>query len=127
MVIGTSMGGMQAMEILLRALPADFPLPVVLVQHRSADSGDHEHECPDHGRRDVESSTRPARGSTTPGGSLRLAHVQPPPVCRRFHAGIPLGFDRQPDNDRGPPQPRWSEPIRVGLPTRLMDWISPWI
>jgi len=39
-VIGTSMGGMQALQTLLAALPAEFPLPVVVVQHRSSDSGD---------------------------------------------------------------------------------------
>src|SRR5579872_2070933 len=35
-VIGTSMGGLQALEVLLEGLPATFPLPVVIVQHRSA-------------------------------------------------------------------------------------------
>ena len=33
-VMGCSMGGMRATEIILGALPADFPLPIVLVQHR---------------------------------------------------------------------------------------------
>lgn len=39
-VIGTSLGGMRALEIILRGLEADFPLPIAVVQHRSAD-GDH--------------------------------------------------------------------------------------
>ncbi|HZO90555.1 MAG TPA: chemotaxis protein CheB [Chthonomonadaceae bacterium] len=38
-VVGTSWGGLSALEILLPAFPADFPLPLVVVQHRSADSG----------------------------------------------------------------------------------------
>ena len=33
-VIGCSMGGMHALEILLGALPKDFPLPIAVVQHR---------------------------------------------------------------------------------------------
>jgi two-component system chemotaxis response regulator CheB len=32
--IGASLGGLEAMTILLHALPSDFKLPVVLVQHR---------------------------------------------------------------------------------------------
>lgn len=36
-VIGTSAGGLQALTTLLTALPADFPLPVIVVQHRSKD------------------------------------------------------------------------------------------
>lgn len=39
-VIGTSTGGLMALEILLLGLPAGFPLPVVIVQHRSVDSGE---------------------------------------------------------------------------------------
>jgi two-component system, chemotaxis family, protein-glutamate methylesterase/glutaminase len=39
-VIGTSMGGMQALHVLLDGLPEDYPLPVAIVQHRSAESGD---------------------------------------------------------------------------------------
>lgn len=39
-VIGTSAGGLTALETLLSGLPADFPLPLVLVQHRSVDSGE---------------------------------------------------------------------------------------
>lgn len=34
MVIGTSLGGLRALRALLTELPADFPLPVVIVQHR---------------------------------------------------------------------------------------------
>ena len=37
MVIGTSVGGLQALIGLLGELPATFPLPIVVVQHRSAD------------------------------------------------------------------------------------------
>jgi two-component system, chemotaxis family, protein-glutamate methylesterase/glutaminase len=33
-VIGCSMGGMHALEVVFGALPADFPLPVTVVQHR---------------------------------------------------------------------------------------------
>jgi two-component system chemotaxis response regulator CheB len=39
-VIGTSLGGLSALEILLRALPREFPLPIAVVQHRLADSDD---------------------------------------------------------------------------------------
>ncbi len=35
-VIGTSAGGLQALSSILPALPADFPVPVMIVQHRSA-------------------------------------------------------------------------------------------
>jgi len=38
-VIGTSLGGLTALEAVLTALPRDFPLPVAVVQHRSTDSG----------------------------------------------------------------------------------------
>jgi two-component system chemotaxis response regulator CheB len=37
MVIGTSVGGLQALIALLGELPPTFPLPIVIVQHRSAD------------------------------------------------------------------------------------------
>lgn len=37
-VIGTSLGGLRALETVLGALPADFPLPVAVVQHRQPDS-----------------------------------------------------------------------------------------
>lgn len=37
-VIGTSAGGLAALEVILAALPASFALPIVLVQHRSAES-----------------------------------------------------------------------------------------
>jgi two-component system chemotaxis response regulator CheB len=39
-VIGVSSGGMQALKMLLGELPADFPLPLLIVQHISADAGD---------------------------------------------------------------------------------------
>jgi len=38
-VIGTSLGGLTALRWLLSALPQDFPSPVAIVQHRSAESG----------------------------------------------------------------------------------------
>ncbi len=37
-VVGTSTGGLKALQALLSGLPADFPLPVVIVQHRGKDS-----------------------------------------------------------------------------------------
>lgn len=37
-VIGTSLGGLRALEILLAGLPANFNLPVAVVQHRHAES-----------------------------------------------------------------------------------------
>jgi two-component system, chemotaxis family, protein-glutamate methylesterase/glutaminase len=37
-VIGTSAGGLEAVCVLLGALPTDFPLPIIVVQHRSRDS-----------------------------------------------------------------------------------------
>jgi two-component system, chemotaxis family, protein-glutamate methylesterase/glutaminase len=36
-VVGTSLGGMRALEIVLRGLSPDFPLPIAVVQHRSAE------------------------------------------------------------------------------------------
>ncbi len=36
-VVGTSLGGMRALETILRGLPADFPLPIAVVQHRGTD------------------------------------------------------------------------------------------
>jgi two-component system, chemotaxis family, protein-glutamate methylesterase/glutaminase len=38
-VIGTSAGGLSALQILLPGLPGDFPLPLVLVQHRGKEAG----------------------------------------------------------------------------------------
>ena len=38
--IGSSWGGVEALERLLTTLPAEFPAPVVIAQHRGADSGD---------------------------------------------------------------------------------------
>jgi len=37
-VIGCSMGGFSALETLLKELPAEFPLPIITVQHISSDS-----------------------------------------------------------------------------------------
>jgi two-component system chemotaxis response regulator CheB len=37
-VIGTSWGGLSALSIIIAALPATFALPIVVVQHRSADA-----------------------------------------------------------------------------------------
>jgi two-component system chemotaxis response regulator CheB len=37
-VIGASTGGLKALQTLLASLPAEFPLPIVIVQHRGADS-----------------------------------------------------------------------------------------
>ena len=36
-VIGTSLGGFQALQIVLGDLPKDFPLPIAVIQHRSSD------------------------------------------------------------------------------------------
>jgi len=36
-VIGASAGGLYAMMRMLKALPADYPIPVIIVQHRSKD------------------------------------------------------------------------------------------
>jgi len=36
-VVGTSLGGLRALEILLRGLAPDFPVPIAIVQHRSAE------------------------------------------------------------------------------------------
>lgn len=38
-VIGTSLGGLHALEVVLAGLPKDFRLPIAVVQHRSRDSG----------------------------------------------------------------------------------------
>lgn len=37
-VIGASWGGLHALGTIVAALPADFPLPLIIVQHRSRDS-----------------------------------------------------------------------------------------
>jgi two-component system, chemotaxis family, protein-glutamate methylesterase/glutaminase len=37
-VVGTSWGGLAALRTIVQGLPADFPLPVVLVQHRHRSS-----------------------------------------------------------------------------------------
>lgn len=39
-VIGVSSGGLKALEKVLASLPADFTLPVIIVQHRARDSND---------------------------------------------------------------------------------------
>lgn len=39
-VIGVSTGGVKALRLLLEGLPGDFPLPVLIVQHISPESGD---------------------------------------------------------------------------------------
>jgi two-component system chemotaxis response regulator CheB len=38
--IGASWGGMRALEVVLGGLPGDFPVPVVVAQHRDPDSED---------------------------------------------------------------------------------------
>jgi len=38
-VVGVSAGGLEALKHLLGALPANFPLPIVIVQHLRPDSG----------------------------------------------------------------------------------------
>jgi two-component system chemotaxis response regulator CheB len=37
-VIGVSLGGLRALAVLLASLPSAFPLPIVVAQHRHADS-----------------------------------------------------------------------------------------
>ena len=37
-VVGTSTGGLKALQVLLAGLPAEFPLPLVIVQHRGKES-----------------------------------------------------------------------------------------
>jgi len=37
-VVGASTGGLKALQTLLGSLPAEFPLPIAIVQHRGADS-----------------------------------------------------------------------------------------
>ena len=39
-VVGTSLGGLHALEVLLAGLPKSFPVPVAVVQHRHKDSDD---------------------------------------------------------------------------------------
>ena len=39
-VIGASSGGLQALKLILGQLPVDYPLPILIVQHISSDSGD---------------------------------------------------------------------------------------
>jgi two-component system chemotaxis response regulator CheB len=40
-VVGVSAGGLEALSAVIPSLPGDFPLPVVVVQHRRADSNDY--------------------------------------------------------------------------------------
>jgi two-component system chemotaxis response regulator CheB len=40
-VIGTSMGGLSALEAILTTLPANFAVPIAIVQHISPDAGKH--------------------------------------------------------------------------------------
>jgi len=37
-VVGASTGGLKALQLLLSGLPAEFPLPIAIVQHRGTDS-----------------------------------------------------------------------------------------
>src|SRR3954452_15918529 len=37
-VMGASWGGLQALEVVLRGVPHDFPAPIAITQHRAADS-----------------------------------------------------------------------------------------
>ncbi|MER3434584.1 MAG: chemotaxis protein CheB [Leptolyngbya sp. ERB_1_1] len=39
-VIGTSLGGLSALRIMLQALPGQFPAPIAIVQHRDRKSGE---------------------------------------------------------------------------------------
>lgn len=39
-VIGASWGGLRAVSAILAALPADFAVPILIVQHRSEDAGE---------------------------------------------------------------------------------------
>lgn len=39
-VVGASAGGLYALSSILKQLPADYPIPVVVVQHRSKDQSD---------------------------------------------------------------------------------------
>jgi two-component system chemotaxis response regulator CheB len=39
-VIGTSAGGLSALSVLLEKLPPDYPLPIIVVQHRAKDQKD---------------------------------------------------------------------------------------
>jgi two-component system, chemotaxis family, protein-glutamate methylesterase/glutaminase len=38
--VGTSMGGLDALRILLSGLPPQFPVPMIIVQHRGKEPGD---------------------------------------------------------------------------------------
>jgi two-component system chemotaxis response regulator CheB len=39
-VVGTSAGGLRALEQIIRSIPKSFPVPIVCVQHRSRESTD---------------------------------------------------------------------------------------
>src|SRR5215831_1863487 len=38
--IGCSLGGYNALQVILRALPRDYPLPIAIVQHRGLEAGE---------------------------------------------------------------------------------------
>lgn len=40
-VVGTSQGGLEALRAVLSPLPADFPVPILVVRHQVADAGDY--------------------------------------------------------------------------------------
>jgi two-component system chemotaxis response regulator CheB len=40
-VVGCSLGGYNALQVVLRALPRDYPLPVAIVQHRGVEQSEH--------------------------------------------------------------------------------------
>ncbi len=44
-VVGASLGGLEVFSTILPRLPADFPLPIAIVQHRSPESGDSLAQC----------------------------------------------------------------------------------
>jgi two-component system, chemotaxis family, protein-glutamate methylesterase/glutaminase len=39
-VVGCSLGGYNALQVILRALPRDYPLPIAIVQHRGLDGAE---------------------------------------------------------------------------------------
>ena len=91
--IGASVGGLQALSMILRHLPADFPGSVAIVQHRRADEGSLLRELL--GRKCVLPVVEPFHGTPIRPGHIYLAPpdyhllVEPgvfalsvdPPVC----------------------------------------------